>query len=132
MKRFKQALGMSVAMVLLAVPVAYAGNKTAYLLNINTTSRTVEGSMGTVRNTADNVQRVYCRTFADATYGESMRCYATNAAGTTVTCGSSNATLIRSVQAAGDESFVAFSWDASGTCQTFDVLKGSHLEPKAP
>ncbi|MFP2895983.1 hypothetical protein [Corallococcus sp. 4LFB] len=132
MKRFTQALGMSVALVLLAVPVAYAGSKTTFNLNVNATSRYAEGSMGSARNSADAIQRIYCRTFADATYGESMRCFATNAANVTVTCGSSSLTLVRSVQAAGDESYVAFSWDANGVCQTFDVLKGSHLEPKAP
>lgn len=132
MKRFAKSLGMSVVLGLLAVPVAYAGSKTTYSLNVNATLRYVEGSLGSTRNSADNVQRVYCRSFADAAWGESMRCYATNTAGVTVTCSSTSATLIRSLQAAGDESYVAFTWDASGICQTFDVLKGSHLEPKAP
>ncbi|RKH57233.1 hypothetical protein [Corallococcus llansteffanensis] len=132
MKRFTKSFGMSVALVLLAAPVVYAGSKTTFNLIINTTSRYAEGSMGSTRNTADAVQRIYCRSDADATGAETMRCFATNLAGVTVTCNSSSPVLIRSLQAAGDESYVSFSWDASGICQSFDVLKGSHLAPKDP
>lgn len=132
MKRFTKSFGMSVALALLAAPVAYAGLKTTFNLNINTVSRYAEGSMGSTRNTADNIQRIYCRSDADAVGSEVMRCFATNSAGVSVTCSSSSPVLIRSLQAAGDESYVAFTWDVNGVCQSFDVLKGSHLAPKDP
>ncbi|NOK09105.1 hypothetical protein [Corallococcus exercitus] len=132
MKRFTQALGMSVALVLLAVPVAYAGSKTAFFVTINTTARTAYGAMGTARNSTDAIQNIYCRTFADATSGESVRCFANSAAGVYVSCYSYSPALIRSAQAASDSAYLYFAWDASGVCQTLDVLKGSHLEPKAP
>ncbi|RKG80261.1 hypothetical protein D7W79_08390 [Corallococcus exercitus] len=132
MKRFNQALGMSAALMLLAVPVAYAGSKTAFPVSINTASRTAYGAMGTVRNSADAVQSIYCRTFADTAAGESVRCFATNAAGVNVSCVSFSPVLVRSVQSASDSAYLYFAWDASGVCQTIDVLKGSHLEPKSP
>lgn len=132
MKRFKQTLGMSAALVLLAVPVAYAGSKTQFFVTINSTTRTAYGAMGTARNSTDSVQNIYCRTFADTTSGESVRCFANNAAGVYVSCYSSSPALIRSVQSANDSAYLYFAWDAAGVCQTIDVLKGSHLEPKAP
>ncbi|RKH85088.1 hypothetical protein D7Y21_23540 [Corallococcus sp. AB045] len=132
MKRFTQALGTSVALALLAVPVAYAGSKTQFFVTINTTARTAYGAMGTARNSADTVQNIYCRTFADTTSGESVRCFANNTASGNVSCYSSSPALVRSVQSANDSAYIYFSWDAAGVCQTIDVLKGSHLEPKAP
>lgn len=131
MKRFTQALGMSVALVLLAVPVAYAGSKTQFFVTISTTARTAYGAMGTARNSADTVQNIYCRTFADAVLGESVRCFA-NTVSATVSCYSSSPALVRSVQSANDSAYIYFSWDVNGVCQDIDVLKGSHLEPKAP
>ena len=132
MKRSTQTLGMSAALVLLAVPVAYAGSKTQFFVTINSTARTAYGAMGTARNSADTVQNIYCRTFADAALGESVRCFANNAAGASVSCYSSSPALIRSVQSTNDSAYLYFAWDASGVCQTIDVLKGSHLEPKGP
>lgn len=132
MKRFTQALGTSVALVLLAVPVAYAGSRTQFFVNINTTTRTAFGAMGTARNSADAVQNIYCRTFADVSIGESVRCFATNSTGVTASCYSFSPVLVRSIQSASDTSYIYFAWDAAGICQTIDVLKGSHLEPKAP
>ncbi|NOK17292.1 hypothetical protein [Corallococcus carmarthensis] len=132
MKRFTQALGTSVALVLLAVPVAYAGSKAQFFVTINTTARTAYGAMGTARNSTDAIQNIYCRTFADATSGESVRCFANNSASVYVSCYSSSPALVRSVQSANDSAYIYFAWDASGVCQAIDVLKGSHLEPKAP
>ncbi|CAM4339046.1 hypothetical protein [Corallococcus exiguus] len=132
MKRFTQALGMSAALVLLAVPVAYAGSKTQFFVTINATARTAYGAMGTARNSADTVQNIYCRTFADVTLGESVRCFANNTASGNVSCYSYSPALVRSVQSANDSAYIYFTWDAGGVCQTIDVLKGSHLEPKAP
>ncbi|MBZ4377396.1 hypothetical protein [Corallococcus sp. AS-1-6] len=132
MKRLTQALGTSVALVLLAVPVAYAGSKAQFFVSINSTARTAYGAMGTARNSADTTQNIYCRTFSDVTAGESVRCFANNSAGVYVSCYSSAPALVRSVQSANDSAYLYFAWDAAGVCQTIDVLKGSHLEPKAP
>ncbi|GMU00483.1 hypothetical protein KH5H1_46030 [Corallococcus caeni] len=132
MKRFTQALGMSVALVLLAVPVAYAGSKVTFPVVISTASRYAYGAMGTARNSADAIQNIYCRTFADVTAGESVRCFANSSASVYVSCVSYSPVLIRSAQSASDSAYLYFSWDASGVCQSIDVLKGSQLEPKAP
>ncbi|RKH12516.1 hypothetical protein D7V97_08205 [Corallococcus sp. CA053C] len=132
MKRFSKSFGMSVALVLLAAPVVYAGARSTFNVVVSTVNRTAEGSMGSARNSTDATQRIYCRTFADNTAGETMRCFAVDTAGTYVSCYSTAPALIRSVQSAGDESYIAFTWDASGICQSFDVLKGSHLAPKNP
>ncbi|RKH61836.1 hypothetical protein [Corallococcus aberystwythensis] len=132
MKRFTQALGTSVALVLLAVPVAYAGAKQSYSVVVNTAIRYAEGGMGTARNSADVLQRIYCRTSADSTGNESVRCYATSAANVSASCYSTQPAHVRSAQAIADASFIYFTWDVNGICQSVDVLKGSHLEPKAP
>lgn len=132
MKRFTQALGTSVAMVLLAVPAAYAGLKTTFSVVVNASSRYAEGAQGTARNSTDTVQRIYCRTFADAAGGESVRCFAMSSASVFGTCYSNLPAHVRSAQSAGDESYIYFTWDVNGVCQAIDVLKGSHLEPKAP
>ncbi|MBN9688400.1 MULTISPECIES: hypothetical protein [unclassified Corallococcus] len=132
MKRFTQALGTSVALVLLAVPVAYAGSKSAFNVNVNTSLRYAEGAQGTARNSSDTVQRIYCRTSADSAGNESVRCFAVSAASVSATCFSTLPAHVRSAQSAGDASFIYFTWDTSGVCQSIDVLKGSHLEPKAP
>ncbi|MGE6756774.1 hypothetical protein ACQKGO_02075 [Corallococcus interemptor] len=132
MKRFTQALGTSVALALLAVPAAYAGAKSSFNVVVNTSIRYAEGAQGTARNSADAVQRIYCRTNADSAGNESVRCYAVNSANVTATCFSTLPAHVRSAQSAGDASFIYFTWDASGICRSLDVLKGSHLEPKAP
>lgn len=80
----------------------------------------------------DTVQRIYCRTSADAAGNESVRCFAVSAANASATCFSALPPHVRSAQSAGDASFIYFTWDVNGVCQSIDVLKGSHLEPKAP
>lgn len=130
MKRFAKLLGLSV--VVLAVPLAYAGSKSSFQVWVDPVGRSAYGSFGSARNSADAVQNIYCRTNASSTGTESVRCYATNSAGTTVTCFSTSATLVRSAQALVADSYVALTWDASGLCTSIDVLKGSHLAPKDP
>lgn len=128
MKRTAKLLGLS--MVLFAVPLAYAGSRSTFLVTIDTVNRNAYGAFGSARNSSDNVQRIYCRTFADTSGAESVRCFATNAAGVGVTCFSTSPTLIRSAQSMVSDSYVYFAWDTSGVCTNLDVLKGSHLAPK--
>ncbi|NNB88415.1 hypothetical protein HI113_18530 [Corallococcus exiguus] len=123
MKRFAQALGTSVALALLAVPVAYAGTKAAFNVVVNTSIRDEEGAQGTAHNRTDTVQRIYCRTSADAAGNESVRCLAVSAANVSATCFSTLPAHARSAQSAGNASFIYFTWDVNGVCQSIDVLK---------
>jgi len=132
MKRIAMVLGLSLAALTLAIPLAFAGSKSTFTVFIDLAGRDAYGAFGSARNSADAVQNIYCRTFASSTGSESVRCYATNAAGTTVSCFSTSATLVRSAQSMVTDSYVEFAWDASGICTSLDVLKGSHLMPKQP
>lgn len=130
-KRFSIVAGCCVAVLALGVSLAHAGSKVNFYVTIDSVGRTAYGAQGSARNTADTVQRIYCRTFA-STGGESVSCFATNNASPAVyvSCSTTNLTLVRSAQSVSDDAYIYFAWNANGQCTAIDVLKGSHLPPK--
>lgn len=129
------ALSMSIALP------AHAGRKTTATVVINTASRTASGSLGSARNSADSIQYIGCHgtlypnldansgSFASTTY----YCYARNSAGTTAACSVPITTEFFDIYApVAEDSFLQFSWDASGNCTSLRVENYSYYAPVQP
>ncbi len=141
--------------VLGGVAVARAGWKyTTNTVTIDLTNHTAYGQLGAVRNSPDNTASIGCYhegwDYGTNTSREQVRCYATNAAGQTVSCvdayntsslpqtlpGGAGyntwlpATITTSYALNGD-SYVTFSWDPTyGYCSYIRVENMSWHAPK--
>jgi hypothetical protein len=108
---------------------AYAGLKSNSPVFIDTGLRIANGSLGSVRNTADAVQHIGCYTNAFAASVTTF-CQARNAAGTSISCSTTSANLVNVVHGLTGDSHLWFSWNAAGTCTEIDVYNVSQTPPK--
>lgn len=109
----------------------HAGLKAGYEVQINTSGSTTTavGSVGKARNSSDSTQYIYCYS-RNNTFGY---CGARDAAGTIEACTTSDAGQIAVIQSIGENSHVSFTTvDGSTSCDSVQVVNGSHLEPAVP
>jgi len=121
---------------------AHAGRKTPANVVINTTTRTASGSLGSTRNTTDNVQYIACQGTLypnlDPTSGSyssrSYFCYARTTAGASASCTIATSTdpLVDIQPTLAEDSFVEFKWNASGYCTSLRVENYSYYAPVQP
>jgi len=91
--------------------------------------RIAAGAFGTARNSADNVQFIYCYSTGAASGG----CVARDATGLTRTCTTTSAAQIAIIRALRNDAYVSFRWESSGgTCTRIDTSFGSRFAPKLP
>lgn len=122
-----------------ALPVL-AGRKTSAPVVVNTNTRTASGSQGTARSSSDSQQRIGC-SFAliPAAPGSSdpaqrqFSCFAATSTGLFVMCFfPETATNGDFLSVLAEDSFIRFTWDASGTCTSLRVENASYYEPVQP
>lgn len=110
----------------------YAGFKQDQNVTINAGATTASGSVGTARNSADNVQFIRCtvQSFAGA---NAVFCAARNAANVNFSCSANaNANNFATAVAGigvGSRLFIAQS---GGVCTQIDVTNGSDWKPAVP
>jgi hypothetical protein len=114
-----------------AAPAAWAGEKGVHNVNVNTTSRYAEGSLGTTRNSSDTVQLLGCWVNTSSTGTLSGYCAARNASGVTGNCTTSAPELIAQMRALSGDTYIRFFWDTSGYCTSLFSSNFSTFEPKA-
>jgi len=87
------------------------------------------GSLGTVRNSADQTQFIQCgvNVTGSSIYGF---CQASDANGTVVLCSTTKRNLVDAMEGVSGDSHVFFEFDSSGKCTRLFVNHGSYLEPK--
>lgn len=121
----KIALGLALA--LFATGPAFAGARVGpYTVTINDASRIAYGAFADARATADTQQWIGC--YYNASSGS---CAATNAAGTSRTCTTTNAALLEVIRTLTPESYVYFQWNTDGTCSYVLVENSSRFKPAA-
>jgi hypothetical protein len=84
----------------------------------------IRGSFGGVRNSSNSVEFLVCRADARSNGTRAALCTAKDAAGTTRSCNTTNATLIDAIREL-DEQYVDVFYDANGTCTTILVTASS-------
>jgi hypothetical protein len=112
--------------------VVHAGLKAEANVSIGAGSSTASGSMGTARNSADNVQFIRCTVqgFANA---NAVFCAARNTAGTTFSCtaNANSPSFAAAVSAIGVGSRL-FIAQSGGVCTQIDVTNSSEGKPEVP
>ena len=96
--------------------------------SINAGGFAVSGSMVGARYSADTKQNIGCTAFALPTYTWTS-CFATNAAGASLVCGSPDPRWAEAVQAMTDSSFIYFEMRNAngGDCSLIKISNDSHL-----
>jgi hypothetical protein len=120
-------LAVVLALATSAAPV-HAGAKWVYPVVVDTTNRRAYGNMGASRNSVDATQHLECGLAAGAP--TSMFCGATDASGTSAYCQATDASLVAVVASMSGDSYLYFTWDASGKCNYVFTEAGSRWEPK--
>jgi hypothetical protein len=113
-----------VAALLSTATIAMAGSRWVYQVGINDTSRFAVGTTTDARGSADSVQVIGC--YHNSGFAS---CYATNNAGLSRSCTTSNAALIDVIRSISSESYIYFQWNTDGTCSYVFVDNGSRWKP---
>jgi hypothetical protein len=118
---------------LLAGP-AWAGAKSRWPLKIDLASSTVQGSLATVRASRDTTSLLACEVngISGAYGGNSVNCWAQDAAGVFASCTSNDPVMITAMSSLNNDSLIRFSWDAAGKCTYLTITNVSWGEPKVP
>lgn len=91
------------------------------------------GNMATARLSANDVEFIGCgvRKGDNGAGGANVNgfCQASDAAGVTAYCFTTNAELLDGFENVADYSFITFSWNADGTCRTIGVSTQSFYIP---
>jgi hypothetical protein len=123
--------GFAVAAVLFA-STGHAGLKAADTVSIDSVNRTAFGAFGSVRNSANAVEFMYCYAYHYASGSSTAVCSARNSAGVTLTCSSTSAPIVAAADSLSGDSQLYFQADASGNCVFVRTLNSSQYPPKAP
>lgn len=126
MKKTGMMLGLCIAMGLSAT--SFAGAKDSFPVFVDPVNGVATGNMGSARNSPDTNMNMYCYTNS-YDYGY---CTATDASGATVSCLTTNASMVAVIRSMNSDSAVLFYFDSTGTCTDILVGTGSHHEPKTP
>jgi len=97
-----------------------------YVDNVN---RYANGGIGYARNTSNAVEYIGCA-ISQNSGSQSMSCSARNAAGTAVSCYSSDAAFVAAARTLGIDEYISFSANSSGTCTSLYVEHYSYNQPK--
>lgn len=131
----KPAISVALAATLALAATAHAGDKANVPVTFKTNAQghTIGafGMAGTARNSADTKQSIGC--FVSA-LGNSLQagCEAQNAAGGYVSCTTTGAALVTAAGAVGPDSYIDFSHDGAGNCNSIYVANGSSNAVKQP
>lgn len=120
-------IAASLVLTLFAAGSAAAGARIGpYTVTINDAGRSAYGAFADVRASADTQQWIGCNYNTTSGY-----CMATNAAGTSRTCSTTNAALLEIIRSLTPESYVYFQWNTDGTCGYILVENSSRFKPAA-
>jgi hypothetical protein len=114
---------------------AVAGLKLSQPVQVFTTgTKGATGSLGSARASSDSTAYIGCEVDGSTitTQTLTMECFASDAAGNFVTCGSSNPIYVTTASAMTANSRVTFYADANGNCIDLYVTNGSYNAPVTP
>jgi nucleoside-specific outer membrane channel protein Tsx len=120
MKTIMLAAGLAAAFTAPALAGAHESNEVQILDSF----KTVFGSLGGARASADNTQRIGCTMVLSHDGGYAppyIVCEAVNAAGTYRSCVSNNPEFVQVAASIGSYELMWFSWNDSGECVMLQV-----------
>ena len=115
--------------------VAHAGLKTFFGANVVKNadgSGRANGSMGTARNSANNIEYVSCYAQGFSTGNPHAACIVRDSASEVGICHATTDAQLNAIRSASTDSYVYFEWDTTGACTYIYVSHSSTYEPKAP
>ena len=115
---------------LIAEP-AFAGTKDTPPAFIDTALRRAGGTLGTSRNSVDNIQYVMCYSVVQLYEGSvftTATCGVRDSTGHVAVCWTDTPDMVRVIQSMSSDSLVSFDWDASGSCTRVMVIHSSSYE----
>jgi hypothetical protein len=118
---------------------ADAGLLQSWPVSIDQANRVAQGSLGSARNTTDSIQYIGCWNTVQG-YNDvpppagdivkSGGCYAVDSANRSATCVLPAGGLAPMTPPMTPESFIVFTWDASGICTGIQIWAYSSYSPK--
>lgn len=132
LKRLFGGCSICAAAVVLFASNGHAGLKTSDTVTIDSVNRTAFGAFGSVRNSSNAVEYMYCYAYHYASSSPTAVCAARNAAGVVLTCSSSVASIVAASDSLSGDSQLYFQADASGNCTFVRTLNSTQYPPKAP
>ncbi len=127
----KQLAGVVLGMAVLGAGAAWAGQRGDNFVVISTASRTLWGSFGSARNSADSVQYIQLAVQAGPS-GEVAWVFARDASGVSASCFTSSAALVSTAKAVTSDAYIQATWDTGGQCTNLEVRTTSIHPPKSP
>jgi hypothetical protein len=121
-----------VALALLFIGTAQAGLKNSFSTTVDTASRTAYGDAATARSAANPSSYIGCSVQGFSSGSGQAICEATNAAGVSAYCYSTNPTIVQAAASGGASSYYYFQWDASSQCTYLYVTNVSAYGPVQP
>ena len=115
--------------VLLTSGTASAGLKYTAPVYVDAANRYANGGLGYARNTSNGVEYIGC-SISQYSGSASMFCSARNAAGSSVSCYSTDAAFIDAARTLGIDEYLSFSANTSGYCTNLYVEHYSYNQPK--
>lgn len=131
MKTNKLLMGCAVG-ALLASTAAWAGFKSTYYADVDTTGRYAYGSYGSARGSADSLQYIGCSVQGFSSGSSRVICEAQNASGVSAFCSSTVPALVTAATSQSGDSYIFFTWDENGDCTYLYVSNTSNYAPRQP
>jgi len=131
MKAKRFAIVFSVAVLCVSSGLVMAGLRFTSEVYVNETYRSAGGSMTDARGAADTRQFIGCYHYYDSASTSPYVgfCQASNSAGLTKSCSTTNSQLVQSIRSISAESNIGFSWNTDGTCRYVMVTNNSYYKP---
>ncbi len=111
------------ALTFISTSIVFAGSKSTQ--NVSVGASTFGGSLGSARNSADNLQQIGCY-FDSAGTGN---CYGRDSVGTTKACSTNAAALLTVIRSIKGDSYMLVRF-TGGTCTSIRVSNFSSFKPK--
>jgi hypothetical protein len=119
------------AVAALALTAVYARAGQRYTpLQVGIGMTAAYGALGSAHNSSDSVQYIGCSVDTYATGASPMMYCSAQNASRSVYCSSSNPQLITAANSLSGDSYLAFFFDASGTCTELYITTASSYAPK--
>lgn len=99
---------------------------------VNDTYKSAGGTMTDARASVDTRQFIGCYHWYDTLGGATPYvgfCQASNSAGLTRSCSTTNYAIIESIRSISAESNIGFAWNTDGTCRYVMVTNNSYYKP---
>lgn len=108
-----------------------AGMRFTSEVYVNETYRTAGGAMTDARGAADIRQFIGCYHYYDSASTTPYLgfCQASNSAGLTKSCSTTNSQVVQSIRSISAESNISFAWNTDGTCRYVLVNNNSYYKP---